>query len=141
MYNQNNQKSANTKIQTLYAPGFSYLAMSLYMTKFVFNFVPWLSQDNTGRSQYSKDIHLSTTITPEVVAYFYTQATSILDGTAEKEIEAVLPCKNDATLFFQYKPDENNQMSAYLTINKDNKTISFRFPTIEYEEMSTKAVR
>ena len=63
------------------------------------------------------------------------QASRILDGqNSDEPIEVVLPCNNGTSLIFEYKPDQNNQMSAYLTINKNNETIRFRFKTTEYEE-------
>jgi hypothetical protein len=49
-------------------------------------------------------------------------------------VEVVLPCNNNTTLTFEYKPDENKQMRAYLTINKNDVTIPFMFPFTEYRE-------
>ena len=45
---------------------------------------------------------------------------------------AVVPC-NHASLIFEYKPDQNKQMSAYLTINKNNHSILFKYPTHTYQ--------
>jgi hypothetical protein len=81
--------------------------------------------------------HLSTSVNPEGAAFFHIHATRILDGKySEEQVEVVLPCNNGASLTFEYKPDENNQMSAYMTINKNNEAIRFRFPTTEYHRFS-----
>jgi hypothetical protein len=50
------------------------------------------------------------------------------DINPEKEIRAVLQC-NKADLIFEYKPDRDSQMAAYLTIEKNNQSISFKFKT------------
>ena len=127
----NNNKSANTYIRTLYSPGFSFLMMSFFKTNLTLNFVPYLGKDNVGRSQYSKTEFLSTTVNYEGAAALYMTAMPILDGN-ESQVELVLPCSNDATLIFEYKLDQNNQMSAYLVIDKNNETIPFRFGTHQF---------
>ena len=128
-------KPANAQSRKIYAPGYSSLAMSYYLTNLTLNFVPWLSTDSTGRSEYCKQTHLSTSLNPDGAAFFYLQASRILDGKDSGElVEVVLPCSNGTTLTFEYKPDGNNQMSTFLTINKNNITIPFRFPSIEYQE-------
>lgn len=122
--------NSNTYIRTLYAPGFSFLMMSFFRTNLTLNFVPYLGKDNIGRSQYSKTEFLSTTVNYEGAAAIYLTAMPILDGN-ENQVELVLPCSNNATLIFEYKPDQNNQMSVNLFIKKNNKTIPFRFGTIQ----------
>ena len=131
-----NDKPTNGQIRTIYAPGYSYLMLSYFRTNLTLNFVPYIGQDNTGKSEYCNNTHLSTSINHEGAAFFYLQATSILDGKdTGKQIETVLPCNNGTTLTFEYKPGENNQMNAYIAINKNNQTILFRFPTTEYQEI------
>jgi hypothetical protein len=44
----------------------------------------------------------------------------------------VLPC-NKAALIFEYKPDQGNQMAAYLAIDKNNQSIPFKFKTKEVQ--------
>jgi hypothetical protein len=135
MYNKDNNAPTNSQIRIIYAPGYSYLVMSYFRRNLVLNFVPWLSKNHLGKDEYSKEVFLSTSIYHDSAAFFYLQASRILDGKDSGEpIEVVLPCNNDTTLTFEYRPDENNQMSTYLTINKNNQTIPFRFPTTEYQE-------
>jgi hypothetical protein len=63
------------------------------------------------------------------------QASQILEGKNSGEpVNVTIPCSRGASLNFEYKLDVNNQMSAFLTIDKDNKKILFRFPTTEYDE-------
>lgn len=126
-----NNKSTNTYIRTLYSEGFSFLMMSFFKTNLTLNFVPYLGKDNMGRSQYSKTEFLSTTVHYEGAAALYMTAMPILNGN-ESQVELVLPCSNQATLIFEYKLNQNNQMGAYLLINKNNETIPFRFGTMQY---------
>ena len=128
--------SENTYIKALYAPGFSSLTMSYFRIYLTLNFVPWLSTDSTGHSQYCKKTFLSTTLDYNWAAYFHGACMSILsDEGSTKSVEATLPCKNNAALTLLYRPGEDNQMTAYMVINKDNKTILFRFETRVKQEI------
>lgn len=50
----------------------------------------------------------------------------------EHNMEFMLPCNHDTYLHFEYKPDENNQMTAYLSIEKNHRTILYKFNVYEY---------
>lgn len=133
MYNSN---SENIQIKTLYAPGFSSLAMSYFRTYLTLDFSLWLSMDSTGKSQYDKTNRLSTTVSHEGAKSFYQIAKSIIDGSdTDKQINTVFSCKRDTDLIFEYRPESDGQMMAYLTISKENKTIRFWFPTRQYDEV------
>jgi len=130
-----NDKPTNVQIRTLYAPGYSSIMLSYFKTNLVFSFAPYVGKDNRGVDQYCIKSFLSTSINPAGAAFFYMQASRILDCRhSGGQVEVVLPCNNGASLTFEYKPDENNQMSAYITINKNNDAIRFRFPTTEYQD-------
>lgn len=105
--------------------------MSFFKTNLTLNFVLYLGKDNIGRSQYSRTEFLSTTVNYEGAATLYLVAMFILDSN-ENQVEIVFPCINNAILIFECKPDENNQMTAYLVIDKNNGTIPFRFRTMQY---------
>ncbi|MCL2837946.1 MAG: hypothetical protein FWE04_02615 [Oscillospiraceae bacterium] len=95
----------------------------------MFKLVPWIGKDN-GRDQYSKEKFISTTLSPDGAKCFYEVVTSILKGAEpEKPLPMVLQCKRETILTLDYKPDENNQMTASLVANKNNETISFKFKT------------
>ena len=131
----NDDKPANIQIRTLYAPGYSSLMMSYFKTNLVLGFTPYIGKDNLGFSQYCKKTFFSTSINPEGAAFFYMQASRILDCRhSGEQVEVVLPCNNNTILTFEYKPDENNQMSAFMTINKNNVVTPFKFKTTEYQE-------
>ena len=108
--------------------------MSYYKLNLVFNFNPYIGKNNVGFLQFDKKTFLSTSVNYEEAAFFYLTAMSILEGkNADKEISAVLP-RNNATLTFEYKPDQNNQI------------ISFRFNIKTYQSqengrMVTKVVQ
>ena len=128
--NYNKNKSENIKIRTLCSPEVAYVEISYFRTYLTLKFVPWVGKDHNGLDQYCKKTFSSTTLNPEGAAYFYGIAMSIVNGKeADIQFPAVLPCKNDTTLTLEYKPDENNQMAAFLVINKNNETISFKFNT------------
>ena len=145
--NNVNTFKTSTFIRSLYSVGFSSLMLSFYKTNLSFGFCRYIGKNNVGFSQYDTKNFVTSTINYEGASLLYQIATSILDGkNADKEINAVLQC-NNATLTFEYKPDENNQMTAYLTINKNNQLITFKFNTIAYgiktqlpEENSRKAI-
>jgi hypothetical protein len=128
-----NDRNANTYIRTLYSPGFSYLAMSFFKTNLTLNFVPYIGNDSQGLNQYCRKTHLSTSITLQGAAYFYLTAMSVIsEEDSKKQVESVLQCRNGTTLIFEYKPDQNNQMNAYLVIKKNNSAIPFMFSTLQY---------
>ena len=128
----NNNKPPTTFIRNLYSPGFSSLTMSFFGTNLALSFNQYLGKDHRGIDQYCRKRFLSTSINYEGAALFILTAMSISDGIdSEKQIQAVLPCNNNAALIFEYKPDQNNQWGAYLTINKNNDAITFRFKTHE----------
>ena len=131
----NNDKPTNIQIRTLYAPGFSSLMLSYFKTNLVLSFAPYIGKDNRGFDEYCKKSFLSTSINIEGAAFFYKQASRIIDCRHSEElVEIDFPCNKGASLIFEYKPDENNQMSAFLTINKNNQAIKFRFSTTEYQD-------
>jgi hypothetical protein len=55
------------------------------------------------------------------------------DKNSEIERLAALPC-NNATLTLAYKREENNQMRAYMTIEKSNQSITFKFSIHTFQE-------
>jgi hypothetical protein len=60
---------------------------------------------------------MTTTVNYEGASYLYLAAMSILeDRNSEKGMRAVLPC-NNAALILECKPDQDNRMTAYLTID------------------------
>ena len=127
-------ESANTHIKTFGSPGFSSLTMSYYLSYLILKFVPYIGKDKLGYDEYCKKTFLSTSINHEGALFLNTHCTSILIGKdSEKPIEAVLTCKSGASLLFEFKPDQNNLMDSYLTIKKNNETISFKFPTYQYQ--------
>ena len=134
MYNKHN-KPQNIKIRTLVSPGMSYLALSYFGQYLTLKLVPYIGKDAVGRDQYSKDKFISTTLSYEGAAYFYEVAVSIITGAeTDKQLPATLPCKRDATLTLEYKPDENNQLTAYLVGNKNGETITFIFKTRQIQK-------
>lgn len=137
--------SNNTFIRTLYAPEFSCVSMSFFKTNLTLSFVPYVGKDNRGFSQYSNQKFLSTTVNYEGAAALYLATMPILDGN-ENQKQLVLPCSNNTTLIFDYLPEQNNQMTAYLVIDKNGVTIPFRFAVHQFKvkengQMVTKIIQ
>jgi len=108
--------------------------MSFYNVNLSLRFCRWIGSDNTGRSQYDTKNALMTSANYDTASALYQLAMSIIyDINPEQEIKAVLPCNNNTNLIFEFKPDQNNQMTAYLTIEKNNQTITFKFQTHSYK--------
>ena len=143
----NNKQSANTFIRNMYSPGFSCLRLSLFKMNLTFCFNPYTGTDNRGLSQYCKKTFLSTTINYEGAALFYFIAMSIVKGTdSDTQIEATVQCNNNTSLTFEYKPDQNNQMTAYMVIRKNDEVIPFMFSSHPYTvrengQMVTKVIQ
>lgn len=127
--NRNMTPAPSTYIRTFYSKEFSYLMMSFFKANLSIRLAPYAGKDGSGRHQYHDRKGLTTTFGYEGAFYLYHVAMSILNGeNPDESIEAVLSC-NNATITLEYKPDQNNQMTAYLKIEKSNETVTFRFGT------------
>lgn len=122
----------NTVIRSLYSPGFASMMLSFYRTNLAVAFTPWISKDKTGRDRYDTKKFVSTTINDESVASLYFLSKSILEGKQCNPLQYVIDC-NNAKLIFEYRPDPNNKMRAYLSIEKDKITIPFEFAVQQYK--------
>ena len=102
--------------------------MSFYNTNLSFR----IGQSNKKPiydARNNDDKGLSTSINYEGAALLCLAATPIINGeNSDKEIKVVVQC-NNATLTLDYQADQNNQMTAFLTINKFNQSASFKFAT------------
>jgi hypothetical protein len=141
-----NKVNASTVIRHFYAPGYSFIMMSYFNTHLSLRFHRYTGKDNVGLSQYDCKNGMTTTVNYEGAAYLYQVAMPILeDMNSEKVINAVLPC-NKAALIFEYKPEQDNYMAAYLTIEKNDQSIPFRFKTQQVKvqqngQMVTKVIQ
>ena len=127
-----NKINASTYIRTIYSPGYSYMMMSFYNVNLSFSFCRFIGRNNAGKPQFEKN-HLTTSVNYEGAALLYHVIMPILNEANHwDEVKTTVPC-NNAALIFEYKPDENNRMAAYITIEKNNQQISLKFPTLEYE--------
>jgi len=128
--NKQYQRTISTFIRNIYSPGFSYIMISFFNWNLSFYFAPFISQDDDGRSKYDNTKRIVTTIDYNGAALLYQIAMNIVNGlNSENEIKAVLPCKKETTLTFDYKPGQNNQMEASLAIERDGVIIPFVFKT------------
>lgn len=124
----------NVIIRTLYASGFSSLAMSFFrsnLTFLTFGFAPYAGKDGRGFDRYDGTQYASTTVDYEGAAALYMATKSILDGN-ESPIQLVLQRGHQTTLTFKCEPDDCNQMRTYLILDKNGKTIPFRFKIQQY---------
>ena len=142
-----NGKLINAYIRTLYSVGLSSIMISFFNTNLTLSFAPYIGKNHIGLDQYDFKKSLRTSINYEMATFLYLVAKSVIaDQYAEQQISAVLQCNNHTTLIFEHKPDQYNQMDSYLTINKNNETISFKFKTHIYRvkengQMITKIIQ
>ena len=122
------KESENIPIRNYYSPGYSYVKLSYYKSFLVFTFVPFEYTKKNGKDIYSKKVFLSTSLDVEGAESLQKLALPIIkDGNEGNQMDVTLSCKNNASLTFMYKPDEENIMSVYLVIDKNNETIPFKF--------------
>lgn len=125
-----NYYKENTYVGDFESPGYSLIRMSYYMIYLTLDFTPWLRWSKSGKSIYDIKSSLSTSIDTDGANYFYQIIMSIIrEETSDKVIEAPLSCKNNTTLTLHYQPDEKKQMNAFLTIEKNDQVIAYRFAT------------
>ena len=121
-------KSSNIYIQQLHSWGFSCLTLSYYLSGLVLKLVPFTGVDRRGFARYSDDIFASTSIDRNGAALLISHIVPVLSGKdLEKAVQVVIPCRSDKAVSFEYRPDEERQMSAYLSVSDREKTIPFKF--------------
>jgi len=124
---------SNIHIRTIYSPDFAFVRCSFYKTNFSLSFYPWLSRDERGLSRYDMKNYLSTTISDENAAALYLLSRQIVEGCLSNPVRYVIPCNKQTQLIFEYGPDQNTQMRASLTIEKQKDQIRLEFSVNRYK--------
>jgi hypothetical protein len=136
----------STFMRNFYAPGYSSITLSFFNWNLSLRFYRYSGKNNDGSDRYDLKNGMTTTVNYENAYYLYQAAMFILeDINSEKEIRAVLQC-NNAALILEYKRGQDNQMAAYLTLEKNNQSIPFKFKTntaqvMESGQMVTKVIQ
>jgi hypothetical protein len=136
----------STFMRNFYAPGYSSITLSFFNWNLSLRFYRYSGKNNVGRDHYDLKNGVTTTVDYDSASCLHQVAMFILDDiNSEKEIRGVLQC-NNAALIFEYKREQDNQMAAYLTIEKNDQSISFRFRThtaqvMENGQMVTRVVQ
>lgn len=125
----NNRTTTTTQIRNLYSEGMSYLNMKFFNTNLCFTFYPFISKDNTGRSEYDMKKGVSTTVNFEGAFALFNIAKDIIDGKIN-DCNLPIPCAAGATLTLERKLSLNGVMETIFTITKNGVAIPFRFQTI-----------
>lgn len=128
MGKKNKRMSVNTPVRTFYAAD-SFLAIGLFNSNLSLRL--GLYDSNTGNFDNSNA--QTTTIDYDKASVLHHIAKFISDGLDKNELRAMLPCNNGATLTLECKREQENQMAAYLILNKNNQTHSFKFPTHTFQ--------
>ena len=120
-------------VSTLYADGLC-LRISFSTTYLTFDFCRYTGKDKIIiLNTYDLD-NMGIIVNFEAASFLHQLAMTILDDkNSGNEIRALIRCCN-AYLIFEYKPDQNNQKIAYLTLDKNHQSVSFRFPTLPCED-------
>lgn len=122
-------QNVSTYIRSIHSSGFASLMMWFFNTNLTLGFQPWIGKDQIGLDKYDRNKFLSTSIDHEKAAMLWLLATPIIEGRQNNQIYLEIPCNKQAKLIFKYRTDENNQMRAYLTIEKNGERITFKFRT------------
>ena len=125
---ENNIKNYN--IRMMYSIGFASLMLSQYKTNLTFGFAPYVGKDNKGIDKYDSKMFISISVSYAEAAALYHISEAIVEGY-NKPGEFVLT-RNRTTMIFDFKPNQDNQMEAFLVIKKNDRMIPFRFTTQEY---------
>ena len=128
-------KTRSIFVRTYYAPGLSSLTLKYFNVYLAFHFAPSLGMKNSlSLEDYCSKTSQSTSINHHGAGTLYLAIKKVLDESdSDKQVEVEIKCNKDAKLIFEYKPDGDNQMRAYLTIHKNSKVIPFKFATNEIQ--------
>lgn len=132
MADNNNRTSTSTQIRNMYSDGMSYMNMKFFNTNFSFSLYPFVSKDQTGRSNYDLKNGLQTTVNFEGAYALYQAAKEILDGKTQ-ENKLLIPCLAGASILLERKIGQNGKPETIFSITKNNTTVAFRFQTIDQQ--------
>ena len=123
------RKSHSIVVRNFYSPGLSSLMVKYFKENLSFGFAPSLGKKGEmGLENYCFKTMLFTSVDHQGAGCLYIVIKRILEGmAADKQVEAILLCRNNAKLVFEWKPCEDDRMRAYLSIHKNNKVITFLF--------------
>lgn len=129
MADNNNRTTTSTQIRNMYSEGMCYMNMKFFNTNLCFQFYPFMSRDNTGRSSYDMKNGLSTTVNFAGAYGLWQVANAIAEGRI-KEITHDIPCAAGATLVLQCRTAPNGEPEVIFSVSKNNVTIPFKFNVV-----------
>lgn len=124
----NNSKGTSTHIRTLYSEDMAYLTITFYNTNLSFKFVPFMGKDANGKNKYNEGKTVTTTINFEGATLLQQSALEVVNTFGPTDtIMVPIECNNGVRIIFERKLDQNNQMSSWLSIDKNGETVPFKF--------------
>lgn len=129
MADNNNRTATSTQIRNMYSEGMCYMNIKFFNANLCFQFYPFISRDNTGRSSYDMKNGLSTTVNFEGAFSLFTIAGAIIDGRI-KNIDYSIPCAAGANLNLRCSTAPNGEPEVVFSITKNNVTVSFKFAVV-----------
>ena len=124
-----NNKAVSTQIRNLYAKDNNYLAIRYYNTNLSFQIYPFGGKDTNGKTVYDSKASLTTTIGYDYAYVLYRTIDDIINSRIQ-EVTLTIPCMQGASIVFERKLSENNIYESSLTVNKNNRSIPFKFITV-----------
>ena len=118
-------------IRGLYSPGHSCIMAFFYRSNLSLRFARWIDKDERGIDRYDKKF-ITTTISDEAVATLLLLSMQIISGTLQNPAQYIFECFK-ATVLFEYRPDQNGQMRAYISMEKDKEKILFEFRVAQWK--------
>lgn len=132
MDNNQNRTATSTQIRNFYSDGMAYMNVKFFNTNLSFSLYPFISKDNTGRSNYDLKNGIQTTVNFEGAYALYQSAKDIIDGKIN-DLHMVIPCAAGAEITMDRKLSPAGKMETLFSISKNNVTITFRFQTVEQQ--------
>lgn len=120
----------STQIRNLYCDQ-SYLNISFYNLNLSLKFAPFKQKSANGMNQYDSANAITTSIDYAAAYALYSIAGNILNNVNDTSAVSTNIPINGGNLLFERKM-ENNSMETYLTVNKEGKTLSFKFAKLSY---------
>ena len=122
-------KGISTQIRNFYSEQQAYLSIRYYNTSLSFQIFPFMGNDSNNKPIYDMKSSLTTTVGFENAYALYKTCEDIVEGRVQ-EVSIKIPCMGGASVLLERKLNQNNIFETILTINKNDKSVSFKFLTI-----------
>ena len=132
----NNRTQTSTQIRNLYSEGVSYMNIKFFNTNLCFQLYPFMSKDNTGRSNYDMKNGISTTVNFEGAFLLMKTADDIINGKIIST-NVNIPCAGGASISLNCQRGLNGVPEVVFGISKNNINIPFKFAVVSRNDQKS----